>query len=269
MNLKDMGRSLGNFWNEFRKETAGLVGLSILVISVLIVVFEPLVLRWTDTNTKWRSIDYWQDNSPSSPPSWSNLFSKEKSPVTERLVSPKIESIYVDGGKVTRMVFAYDFQGDNPPLDLIFHADGTGDIQTTMKIDRPDGKSIELASRFDQGLTGQAIRISADNDGRDSAFSFVNGTQNLLTDSSPWLVSKTGFGSNYAAPTVIGPQGTGPWGTFNTIDANANYIWADTTGNTVYFSAAIRPNDASTPEPTTLSLLALGGGALLLRRRRA
>ncbi|MEI6875642.1 MAG: ABC transporter permease [Spirochaetota bacterium] len=173
MNLRDLGRSLGNFWNEFRKETAGLVGLSILVVSVLVVFFEPLVLRWTDTNTKWRSIDYWQDNSPSSPPSWTNVFSKEKSPVTERLAMPKIESIFVDGGKVTRLVFPYDFNGDNPPLDLIFHADGTGDIQTTMKIDRPDGKTIELASRFDQGLTGQAIRISADNDGRDSAFSFV------------------------------------------------------------------------------------------------
>jgi peptide/nickel transport system permease protein len=174
MNLKDMGRSLGNFWKEFRREKSGLVGLAILVISVFLVLFEPLVLPWADTNSKWRSIDYWQDNSPSSPPAWTSFFSKSKSPVTLRLAAPKVESADLDtGGKMLQFTFDYDFQGDNPPLDLIFHAEGIGNIPIAISVVRPDGKTIDLASRYDEGLTGQAIRLSADNDGRDAAFTFV------------------------------------------------------------------------------------------------
>ena len=116
----------------------------------------------------------------------------------------------------------------------------------------------------------------------DTGFSFANGSQLLLTGNSAIQVSKTGFGANYAPTTDVGPNGTLPWDVIGGVDINAHLVWSDTIApvqpccaaqyQTSYFSAAVNPiptNDATTPEPTTLSLLALGGIPLLLKRRRA
>lgn len=103
----------------------------------------------------------------------------------------------------------------------------------------------------------------------DSGLAFGDGAQTLLTGSPLWQVSKTAFGSDYAPTTDEGPNGTMPWDVLDAISLSARFVWADQLDNTVYFSAAVSPvADAATPEPTTLSLLALGGIPLLLKRRR-
>jgi MSHA biogenesis protein MshQ len=78
----------------------------------------------------------------------------------------------------------------------------------------------------------------------DTGFEFTNGTQTLLTNTSGWQVSTTGFGVSYVAPSDLGGQGTPPWGTFPLIDAAARFIWHPVgPGNTVYFSTAIVPSE--------------------------
>lgn len=174
MNLGDAKFRLAEFWNEFRKEKSGLVGLAILIVALLVVIFEPAFLPWKEANTKWRSIDYWQDNSANAPPAWTNAFSKLKSPVTERLTSAKREEAELDGGiKMVSYSFVYNYTADKAPLDVIFHISGTGDIPFSISIERPDGITIDLAQRFEQGLANQDIRISTDNDGREATFAFV------------------------------------------------------------------------------------------------
>lgn len=79
MNLNDTKYRLMEFWSEFRKEKSGLIGLAILIIAVLVVIFEPAILPWKEANSKWRNIDYWQDNSPNAPPAWTNAFKTESS----------------------------------------------------------------------------------------------------------------------------------------------------------------------------------------------
>ena len=106
----------------------------------------------------------------------------------------------------------------------------------------------------------------------DAGFKFSNGTQDLLTNATDWVVSKTAFGTLYATPTDEGPWGCCAWGTIPAVNPSAHYIWADVPGNTVFFSTTITSNAVvgGVPEPGTLMLL--GGGLLSLaglRRRRS
>lgn len=174
MNLNDTKFRLAEFWQEFRKERSGLVGLAILILSVLVVLFEPLLLTWKDANSKWRSIEYWQDNSPSAPPAWTNAFAKLKSPVTQRLDNPETTEVELDGGvKMISCRFEYDYRADKPPLDIIYHINGTGDIPLSVSLERPDGVVVDLSQRFEQGLAEHDLRISTDNDGMDASFAFL------------------------------------------------------------------------------------------------
>ncbi len=174
MKIKDFSRALAEFWTEFRKSASGLIGLGILVVSLLVVIFEPIILPWRDANTKWRNIDYWIDNSAGAPPAWTNLFAKEKKAVTTRLESPgRVESDMEGGGKLVTLTFPYSFTADRAPLDLIFRATINGDVPVTVNVDRPDGTSIELASHFEQGLSNQGIRVTVNNEAKDSTFAFV------------------------------------------------------------------------------------------------
>ncbi len=95
---------------------------------------------------------------------------------------------------------------------------------------------------------------------------FSNNTQTLLTNTTDWLVSDTGFGANYVAPRDIGPNGTGPWGNFALLDPAARFLWHPGTPRPtpVYFSTRI----VVVPAPGALAM-ALFGGALLARRRRS
>lgn len=174
MSAGDTKFKLAEFWNEFKKEKSGLVGLVLLILCLLTVIFEPLILPWKEVNTKWRDIDYWQDNPANAPPEWTNAFSSVKSPVTQRLTAATREETDLDGGaKMVTYTLNYKYEADKAPLDVIFHISGTGDIPLIVSIERPDGVRIELAQRFEQGISGQDIRISADNDGRNAAFAFI------------------------------------------------------------------------------------------------
>lgn len=96
----------------------------------------------------------------------------------------------------------------------------------------------------------------------DAGFEFLNSTQSMLTNPNDWVVSNTGFGSNYVTPTDLGQNGTGAWGTQANVNINARRIWSAQATGEQYFSVAIRP----VPEP--LSLFGLAGVAFLAARKR-
>ena len=74
---------------------------------------------------------------------------------------------------MVRFEFLYDFKADEAPLDLIFHGRGTGDIPIMLSAERPDGLSIELVQRLEQGISDSDIGISVQNDGKDAVFTFL------------------------------------------------------------------------------------------------
>ncbi|HRS66950.1 MAG TPA: ABC transporter permease, partial [Spirochaetia bacterium] len=155
------------FWNEFKRDKSGLVGLGILILCVLLVVFEPLIIPYREAGSKWRSIDYWQDNSQSAPPVWVNLFTKTKQAASTDL---RDFSKTVDADGNTIYQFHYNYQYDLAPYDLIIRAVGTGTIPLTVSVMRPDKQVIELFTTSLQNLSeNEPIRISVLNSARDSA----------------------------------------------------------------------------------------------------
>lgn len=91
---------------------------------------------------------------------------------------------------------------------------------------------------------------------------FANNSQELLTNATDWVVSNDGFGINTTAPTVLGPNGMGPWGNYAAMQ-NASFIWAPQYANGVaYFTASF------TVIPTPASAAAGLLGLTALRRKR-
>jgi hypothetical protein len=98
----------------------------------------------------------------------------------------------------------------------------------------------------------------------DTNFYFANGTQSLLTNTTDWVVSATGFGPPTVVPTYFGLNngGNGTWSIVSGIVTNASWIWtADNNGNdSAYFSTPIY----STSVPLPPAVLLLGSGLLTI-----
>lgn len=174
MSLKDVTYRFKEFWGDFKREKSGLVGLGILLLCIVVVIFEPLFLPYKDVNGNWRNITYWQDNSPSAPPAWVNLFTKLKSATTRQLDNPEItDEEDPEYGPVKTYSFTYNYKYDLPPLDVIMHAKGTGMIVALLEIERPDGNIVKLGQMYEEGMEDSQIRYAVETDAKAMAFEFA------------------------------------------------------------------------------------------------
>ena len=46
------------------------------------VAFEPRLITFSQANSRWHDITYWDDNPASAPPEWTNAFARKKSAVS-------------------------------------------------------------------------------------------------------------------------------------------------------------------------------------------
>ena len=95
----------------------------------------------------------------------------------------------------------------------------------------------------------------------DNGYTFVNGSQNLLTNVTDWT-AQAGSAASWNAPAGTpvdrGVNGVSPWGTKTGISSEAHWIWADEYGQgTAYFSTKLI---AAVPEPSSYALLLAGIG---------
>lgn len=159
-----------DFFNEFKKDKTGMIGLSILIISILISLFEPLILTYKEAPKRWRDINYWQDNPTSAPPIWLNFFQKEKASITANIEAISFETNYIDNQLNYKILFEYYYNFDKPPVDLIFHLNIKGNTGLIWKVIRPDKESIILYDGLYNAYGN--LRISAFNDSKNRIFRF-------------------------------------------------------------------------------------------------
>ena len=159
-----------DFFNEFKRDKTGMIGLSILIIAILISLFEPLILTYKEAPKRWRDINYWQDNPVSAPPVWVNFFQKEKASITSHIDAISFETNYIDGRLNYKILFEYDYNFDKSPVDLIFHLNIRGNTGLIWKVARPDNESIILYDGL-YNSTGN-LRISAFNDSKNRILRF-------------------------------------------------------------------------------------------------
>ncbi len=179
MSLKDTAYRFKEFWNDFKRERSGLVGLGILGFCVLVVLFEPAFLPFKDVNGNWRSISYWEDNPRAAPPVWTNLFAKQKSATTvqydEATVSEEFVTTerYPGGVKMKVYSFGYDYRYDLSPVDLIVRMTASGNLSADIDVVRPDGQTIYLGSFIESGMKDSPLRFATDTAGRNNVLSFI------------------------------------------------------------------------------------------------
>jgi len=97
---------------------------------------------------------------------------------------------------------------------------------------------------------------------------FSNGLNTLLTNTSDWDVSTSGWGS-YQDASYLGYNGVGPWGTRTGVNSNADWIWSEDAHNhnEVYFTTSITA--AAVSEPGSMMLLGLGLAGLMFARKQS
>lgn len=174
MSMKDFSFRLKEFWDDFRKESSGLIGLGILAAALVVVVFEPVFLPYKNVDGNWRNITYWEDNPPAAPPAWTNLFTKEKSATTAQFVKPAItEEDDAEYGAVRVYTFKYNYRFDRSPLDMILKAKGTGTIFMNLSMERPDGESVFLGQVYQADLNGDPLRFAVETDARSAVYEFI------------------------------------------------------------------------------------------------
>ena len=174
MSLSDLTYKFREFWADFRKDKAGLVGIGILAVSLLVILFEPFVLTYKDANTHWRSIEYWEDNSMAAAPVWTNWFSSSKSSTTSILKNAKIsEENTINYGRVKKYEFSYNYKYDTAPLDLIVRAKCSGMAFFNVEVTRPDGEEVFLGQYQKADVENINARFSTHTDAKASIRSFT------------------------------------------------------------------------------------------------
>ncbi len=170
INIKKKLAPLIEFFDEFKKDKTGVVGLCILVLAIMVSLLEPLLLTYKEAPKRWRDITYWQDNPASAAPEWLNFFQKEKSAITTDIKPISVETNYINGELNYKAVFEYDYKFDKAPVDLIFHANVNGSTGLIWNVTRPDGAVITLSDSL-HNINGD-LRISSFNDSKNRIFRF-------------------------------------------------------------------------------------------------
>ncbi|MBS3736887.1 ABC transporter permease [Candidatus Bipolaricaulota bacterium] len=151
--LKDLIRGFFVVFREYRGETTGMIGLSLIISMIILALLAPSLAP--ETNQKWDNVDRWRDLPGGAPPFWMNYFSstsKARHQVKNEPDSLSSESV------ITTLVYNYQFDSDLPPKDIIFYVKGkyTSDRPTLIaSLIRPGGEKVQLATRDIQGTEGE------------------------------------------------------------------------------------------------------------------
>ena len=164
MRTNDMLEGVKEFWKEFRRMKSGMFGLILLILFVAIVILEPLLLGYPETNEKWNDPTYWQGLPMNAPPVWA----ARGMPGSETLKVLNF-STEKDGAYFDSLGFSYNFDYDGAPDDLIISLDHVVPYSTYIyvSIDAPGIGVLAFSKQLPYG-TALRIPLARDNDFRDT-----------------------------------------------------------------------------------------------------
>jgi peptide/nickel transport system permease protein len=119
MNFTDLKYKLNEFWKDFKQIKSGLFGVFLLLLLLFLLFFEPLIIGFPETDTRWRDITYWEDNPQSAPPAWTNFFSKEKASLSNNLEIKESLLNEAQNINIYDISFEYDYKYDVPPKEIL------------------------------------------------------------------------------------------------------------------------------------------------------
>lgn len=173
MNFTDLKYKLKEFWGEFKQIKSGLVGIALLLILIFLLLFEPLIISFPDSDTRWRDITYWEDNPQSAPPVWTNFFSKEKGAINKILEIESNNKSEAPNINIYNISFEYDYEYDIPPKDIIFKNLAKGNFVYIIEMIRPDGEKVALSKTNITNNDEKMVRISLSNDANNAAYNLI------------------------------------------------------------------------------------------------
>ncbi|MEF8797907.1 MAG: ABC transporter permease [Candidatus Bipolaricaulota bacterium] len=147
--LKDFARSFVRVFGEFRGQTAGMVGLGIIISMIILALLAPTLAP--DTNDKWDNVNRWMDLPNGAPPFWMNYFSgteKARQLVKYEPDARSSESV------ITKLIYKYQFDEDLPPRDVVLYLEGEyqgSKPSMIVSLIRPDGKKVQLVNQSIRG----------------------------------------------------------------------------------------------------------------------
>lgn len=169
------------------------------------------------------------------------------------------------------------FTGNSVSQDPDPAANGLWDWQTpeTWNVSLVPGKTNYIVIHaWDVGLSAGVLGSFTLNNNN---FKFSNGTQNLVTNTTNWVVYTDHPRGTLGDIWSYGTNGVAPWSTISGIDQSANWIW--TAGVIPDQEHRPYPGDfredryfvtkvTATPEPISSALFLLGGGAMMIFRKK-
>jgi len=173
MKIKELFAELKEFFNEFIKVRIGIIGLVIIALFLILLILEPYILPYKETNKRWRDIKYWEDNPVGAPPVWVQTFSKIKKPKTEFIKKYEIEETNENGLIYRNYYFDYNFKYSVGPDNIIMHlnVDGLASIQVTLV--RPDDEEVVLYKQTSL-FENENLRLTLDNvESKNNVFEFL------------------------------------------------------------------------------------------------
>lgn len=205
MKLKEVFSEFIDFIKEFTKNKTGLIGIAIIFIFILLTILEPYLVVYKEVNTQWRNITYWQDNPANAAPVWTQLFSKNKKPVTKFIFDSEVDEEDMGNIATKSYIFNYKFNYSEAPQNIIFHGKANGFLGLQILIERPDGEQFEIY-RTAQKFSNEDIRVTADTEARKAAYDFgkiVETDETLLNvDPKDILALRVLFGKKEAGILV-------------------------------------------------------------------
>lgn len=180
MKIKEIFSEIFEFFKEFAKVKTGLIGVAIILLFIIVMILEPYIIVYKEANTQWRNITYWQDNPANAKPTWTQLFKKDKLPVTKFIFDSEVSEEELNGIPVKSYGFNYKFNFIEAPQNIIFHAKVNGFLGLQIFIERPDGEKFELY-RTAQNFSDENIRITADTEARRIAYDFAKDSEDEQT----------------------------------------------------------------------------------------